>query len=247
MQAYKMMPKDDFHKSLLATNGAICNIMQDHTAGYGQISSLVPTLLTGSTIVRLGGSDGADDVLMAPEEHFEVQGWPVFTSSEDQPSTFLDVMKDFSTCEKKSLMGNSMHVSLCGVLLLYAISNFESVHVLEDKEDMIRTPTLADDAHLHADIGKADSHSLVDDDEEDGFEKLAQDVCAETATQGKRASGGGEQAQSEPWSKRLRNEFDFDMEEIRLRNAFDDPNTESDEGEVCDSDSILIIDDNCDT
>ena len=96
-----MMPKDDFHKSLLATNGAICNIMQDHTAGYGQISSLVPTLLTGSTIVRLGGSDGAGDVLVAPEAHFEVQGWLVFTSSGDQPSTFLDVMKDFSTCEKK--------------------------------------------------------------------------------------------------------------------------------------------------
>jgi len=131
MQAYKLTPANEFNARMIKTGKAICNIMQDSSAGRGQLSSLVPTLLRQSLLVQLGSEESSldddADKLMCSEEHFEVQGWPVFTTSVDQPVNFLQEVRTLSAVQQRSLMGNSMHVGVTGHLVLYILMTFESV------------------------------------------------------------------------------------------------------------------------
>jgi len=73
-----------------------------------------------SVIARLD-LEGEDDKIALANEHLEAQGWPVYTTSEDQKDSILPMLATFSDFEKKSFAGNGMQTKVIGIMIIFAL------------------------------------------------------------------------------------------------------------------------------
>ena len=134
--AYKDQAKEAIAKGACdASTVHVVNLEQDASAGFGQHSFVVPTLLRNSTIVKLD-VDGDADELLTSMEHFTVMGWPSCGGYKSQPS-LKDVISSFSDRERRKMTGNAMHVEVCGVVVIHAL--LTSAEELDDETSLSAT------------------------------------------------------------------------------------------------------------
>jgi hypothetical protein len=121
LHAYKADFRKAVEQGLLARDANMfCNIEQDASAGHGQCSFVIPTLVRNSTLVKVSAYD-AKDVLLTHLESMAIMGWPMSVTSLAQPTSLGPPLSGLPHRVVRSFAGNAMHVCVCGCVVVYAL------------------------------------------------------------------------------------------------------------------------------
>jgi len=124
-------------------NVLVANIMQ--SVDRAQICNVMPTLMTNSMCVLIRGAQNkfqwcggcAEGVLLTPDEHLQVMGWPLANCADEGTPQMPKELAKLSSSKKKRVAGNGMHMAVVGSLLIYALCSHDMVG--DDPHEM-RTP-----------------------------------------------------------------------------------------------------------
>eukprot|EP00971_Amphidinium_carterae_P294596 5849466-Amphidinium_carterae.3 len=105
----------------------VANVTQDPSSRPVLMNRTLPCLLTKSVMVLLKshalgiGVDREEPMLMTAQEHLAAMGWPMLGRASGV--CLLDgALSGFSNDFVKHIAGNGMHITVAGVMLLYAFS-----------------------------------------------------------------------------------------------------------------------------